>query len=408
MQSSFSGNLSLEEETLRPSSPRVRNGLIGGGLGLLLIALAIELLVGGGWASFVHSYLTSLAFFVSLSVGCLFFVALQHACRAGWSVAVRRVAELLAANILVLAVAFLPIVLTVLVGSPSLYGWADTDFVTDNALLMGKRAYLNGPFFAARSVVYFAVWAWLGWHFLTKSCEQDRSGNPELTVRMERISYPALLLFAATVTFAAFDWLMSLTPEWYSTIFGVYYFSGSVVGSLAAVILLLLGLQWAGHLREAVTTEHYHDLGKLLFGFVVFWGYIAFSQYLLIWYANIPEETSWYWVRQQGPWIGISLALLFGHLIVPFFGLLSREAKRCRWSLGFWSVWLLVFHWLDLYYLVMPHADRAGVPFRLTDVLCWAGMGLVYLFGLLRIAEGRSLVAVRDPRLAESLSFENV
>ena len=134
------------------------------------------------------------------------------------------------------------------------------------------------------------------------------SGDANLTLRMERVSYPALLLFAVTITFAAFDWIMSLTPHWYSTIFGVYYFAGAVVGFLAAVILALITLQKTGHLTSTVTLEHYHELGKLLFAFIVFWGYIAFSQYMLIWYANIPEETVWYLPRQKAEWITVSLS----------------------------------------------------------------------------------------------------
>ena len=268
---------------------------------MLALALVFGFMRGDTLHYFLHAYLVSFCFYLSISLGALFFVALQHASRAGWSVAVRRVAEIMAANTLVMAVLFLPILLPLLFGNTALYQWLDPAVVAADHVLAGKSAYLNLPFFVVRAVAFFAVWGGLVWYFWRRSLEQDDSGDANLTLRMERVSYPALLLFAVTITFAAFDWIMSLTPHWYSTIFGVYYFAGAVVGFLAAVILALITLQKTGHLTSTITLEHYHELGKLLFAFIVFWGYIAFSQYMLIWYANIPEETVWYLPRQQGP-----------------------------------------------------------------------------------------------------------
>ena len=236
----------------------------------------------------------------------------QHACRAGWSVTVRRLSELLAAPVPLLAV--------LRCRSSCRSCWARGRCTAGpirtrppaTSCSPHKAPYFNPVFFAARSAGYFLVWWLLARYFLLRSVEQDRSGDARLTLRMERLSGPALLLFFVTVTFASFDWLMSLDPWWSSTIFGVYYFSGAVVGFLAAVILLALLLQSAGRLTASVTVEHYHDLGKLLFAFVIFWGYIAFSQYLLIWYGNIPEETSWYLVRQTGGWAAVSLLAVVG------------------------------------------------------------------------------------------------
>jgi hypothetical protein len=419
-------------------------------LGLLGLA-GLSLGFGLGWArhdalrSFLHSYLMNYCYFLSLSLGALFFVALQHATRAGWSVTVRRLAELLAGNMPVLAVLFLPILVAVLQGSSSLYPWAHRDPQAGTSapgiaslslapgagdeLLRHKAAYLSPPFFAVRCVVYFAVWALLARFFLTRSLQQDRSGDVELTRRMERLSPAALLLLALTMTFASIDWLMSLEPEWFSTIYGLYYFSGAVVGFLAVLILAAMLLQAAGRLNvggisgfrdlkadsrrptaigeSLVTVEHYHDLGKLLFGFVIFWGYIAFSQYLLIWYANIPEETTWYLARQSGSWKWVALVLLFGHLLVPFFGLLSREVKRRRLLLGFWAVWLLVAHWIDLYWLVMPSLGPGELPFSFVDAACLLGIGGVYFAGVLLTTGSRALVPLGDPRLRESLAFRN-
>jgi hypothetical protein len=217
----------------------------------------------------------------------------------------------------------------------------------------------------------------------------------------------ALLLFAFTVTFASFDWLMSLSPRWFSTIFGVYFFSGAVVAFFAAIILAAMVLQLLGRLKTTVTIEHYHDLGKLLFAFVVFWGYIAFSQYLLMWYANIPEETGWYLVRQSGPWRWVALALLFGNLLIPFCGLLSRHVKRWKWSLAFWAAWLLAMHWLDLYWIIMPNLSPSALPLGAIDACLFLGIGGVYLAGLIHVAGQHPLLPIADPRLGESLAFEN-
>jgi hypothetical protein len=186
-----------------------------------------------------------------------------------------------------------------------------------------------------------------------------------------------------------------------------------VVAFFAAIILFAMALQIFGRLKTSITIEHYHDLGKLLFAFVIFWGYIAFSQYLLIWYANIPEETNWYLIRQTGPWVWVSLALLFGNLLIPFCGLLSRHAKRHKWSLAFWSVWLLAMHWLDLYWLIMPSLSvRTGthattLPFGPVDVCLFLGIGGIYVAGIIHVAGKHPLLPLADPRLEESLAFEN-
>ncbi len=393
---------------LEPAATRLLRVSAAVGGSALLLGFLLGLLGGRGFGHFFHAYLVSYLFYLSISLGALFFVALQHATRAGWSVSVRRVNEILAANMPLLAILFLPIMVSVLSGRQSIYPWANPVLAGRSELIQHKQAYLNVPFFVVRSAIYLAVWTLLARFFLTRSLQQDESGDPALTLRMERVSYPALLLLAATITFASFDWIMSLEPEWFSTIFGIYYFSGAAVGSLAVTILLLVLLQNAGKLTETVTVEHYHDLGKLLLAFVVFWGYIAFSQYMLIWYANIPEETTWYLDRQTSAWVGVSLGLLFGHLLVPFLGLLPREAKRRKAVLGFWAIWLLVFHWVDLYWLVMPSFDAYSLPLGLVDLCLLVGLGGLYLAGVLRIAGRRPLVPLKDPRLAEALAFENL
>jgi hypothetical protein len=353
------------------------------------------------------AYLLSLLFFLSISLGGLFFVAVQHLTRAGWSVVVRRMAELLAGNLVLLAALALVVVVPALAGSGVLYEWADQAHAHADAVIAAKQGYLNGPFFALRAAVYFGLWIVLARWYLGRSTAQDVSGDAELTSRMEKRSAPAMLLFALTATFAAFDFVMSLDPHWYSTIFGVYVFAGSVMAFCATLALTMMLTQASGRLRDVLTVEHYHDVGKLLFAFVFFWGYIAFSQFMLIWYANIPEETRWYRVRFDGGWLTLSLALLFGHFLVPFVGLLPRGAKRRKSLLAFWAVLLLVMHYVDLLWLIGPTAG-GGVSFGIIEVLCLAGVGGLYVAGFFVLARSRSLIPLRDPRLGESVAFENL
>ncbi len=287
-------------------------------------------------------------------------------------------------------------------------------------MVENKRPYLNAGFFLGRWVAYFSIWIGFGLFFWKLSNRQDRTGDPRLTRRMEMLAAPGTLIFALSLTFAAFDLIMSLDPVFYSTIFGVYYFAGCAVSVVALLILGTMGLQRAGYI-PAVSTEHLHDLGKLLFAFVFFWGYIAYSQYMLIWYANLPETT--YWMAARGlttdprmiefgnifAWMG--LVLLFAHLLIPFAALLSRHVKRNRFWLGFWAAWMLVIHWVDLYWLIWPVLGMTGVDHSILDlvlgVLCLVGVGSIFAGGLLRLLAHRSLVPVGDPRLSESLAFAN-
>jgi hypothetical protein len=408
MQENPRANVDDDRTRLSGPPPAASAALAAIGAIALVAGVALGWNGDGQLQAFSASYLVSYCFFLSISLGALFFVALQHLVRAGWSVAVRRLAELLAANTGCMAILFLPVLVPLLLGRTGLYAWANADLVAADAGLQWKEPYLNVPFFAVRAVVYFLVWVFLARFYLSHSTRQDESGDTALTRRMEKRSAVALILFGLSVTFASFDWLMSLEPHWFSTIYGLYFFAGAVVAFFAAMILVALALQKGGWLARSITTEHYHELGKLLFGFIVFWGYIAFSQYMLIWYANIPEETGWYVDRQSGPWAAVGLAMVFGHLLIPFFGLLSRESKRRRILLAAWAGWMLLFHWVDLYWLVMPTFAPKHLPFGLTDLCCFIAVGSLFLAGLSWIARGRALVPLKDPRLNESLAFENV
>ncbi len=375
-----------------------------GGL-VLVVAGVLGYLAEDHYAQFLHSYLVSYAFLLSLCLGGLFFTMVHHLVGATWFVVVRRVAERLAGGFPLMAVLFLPILVPLLMGNHHLYEWADHELVAGDHVLHGKAPYLNVPFFTIRAVIYFAIWIGVARFFINSSRRQDESGDPSLTVEMRKKAAPGIILFALSLTFAAFDWLMSLVPHWFSTIFGVYYFAGTMISLFAAMSLILMLLQERGRLQGIVTTQHYHDLGKYLFAFTFFWGYIAFSQYMLIWYADMPEETFWYDARQTGNWVAVSKFLVLFHFIIPFAGLLSRHTKRNVGGLAFFAILMLLMHWVDMYWLVMPTLHKDGIAFGMIDAACLVGLACVFVGGLIaRLKEGL-LAPVKDPYFEDSVQF---
>jgi hypothetical protein len=390
-------SIDVPERGLWTQLPRIGAGIGIAGLGLTW------LLGQADHAQAIHSYLVAFLFFLSLGLGGLFFVVLQFLVRAGWSVTVRRLAEHVMATLPIFAVLFIPIAL----GVHELYHWSHADAVAHDPILQHKAPYLDVGAFHLRAIAYFVVWSVIAVYYWRQSQRQDQMGAVSITRRLQVLSPLALIGYALTQTFASFDWLMSLDPHWFSTIFGVYFFAGSVVSILAVLILLAMALQRAGALRDLVTWEHFHDLGKLLLGFVVFWAYIAFSQFMLIWYANIPEETEFFAARWNTDWKGFSIFLAVGHFVLPFFFLLLRDVKRRRITLVAVSLWLLAMHYVDLYWLVMPNFHHEAPQLNPLDITALIGVGGVFLAVLANLMRRRPLIPVKDPRLAESLLFEN-
>ena len=276
-----------------------------------------------------------------------------------------------------------------------------------------KHAFLNKWFFTARIVAYFLIWGGMAWFFLSNSLKQDETGDKNLTSRMQAYSAPFMILFAVTLVFASFDLEMSLSALWFSTMFPVYFFTGAALSSLCVIMLTGLWLQRTGRITDEITIEHYHDLGKLLLGFIIFWGYIAFSQFMLIWYANMPEETFWYDLRINQPgWMTLSLILLIGHLFIPFFLLMGRGLRRNRQLLAISAVFILIMHWVDHYWLIMPQMNPAANEYTLSgvgiliDLTCTFGVIALYIALFCLIARNRPLVPLKDPRLGEALNHE--
>lgn len=387
------------------------SGLKNIALGMAVIGLGGAVATGGGplGKQFQHSYLTAFMWGLAIAAGAVWWVAIQHLVGARWSVVVRRVGELLAQALGLMAILVLPIIGPALAGNDVLYAWADHDYFHHNAFIAGKAPYFSVGFFAARMAFYFGFWTLLAGYYFKQSKKQDTTtGDKALTVKLGRASAPGLMGFALAVTFCAIDLVMTLDPVWFSTIFGVYYFATCVIMFHSTLALALMWLQSKGHLKKSVTAEHYHDIGKMMFGFTCFWAYIGFSQFMLIWYANIPEETHWYLDRFEGTWLDATLALAAVHFVVPFFGFMSRWMKRDTKKLRFWAFWLIAVCWLDMYWLVAPNLHHAGVAIGASDILAAIGVAGAMIAYVLQRAKGTNLVPTGDPRLEQSLAFQNI
>ena len=397
-----SARLSLrpEEVVLPDGHPLRRLPMLGGAVALVGL-LASAVLGRANPAQFFFSWMVAFLFFLSLAIGALYFVLIHYSVQAGWGVVLRRVGETVAAALPVFAILFVPLVF----GMQALFPWSRPDAGADH-LLQWKAPFLNTRFFLMRAAFYFAVWSALALYWYRGSRAQDASGDVRISLRLRRFSGPALLALALTQTFAAIDWIMSLTPKWYSTVFGVYFFSGALV-SFFALLALAAALLRNGPLRDVVSVEHLHDVGKLVFAFVCFWAYIAFSQFFLIWYGNLPEETGWYHVRLSGSWKALSAALALGHFVLPFLFLMGRTVKRRTAGLLMGAGWMLLMHLLDIYWLVMPSLHPEGARPGLVDAAALLAVGGVFAATVGWLLVRRPLVPLRDPRLAESLALEN-
>jgi len=375
------------------------------------IGIAFLVMSAIGYAAepeqFYFSYLIGWVFCLTLAIGALFFIFFQHLTRAEWSVVVRRIPEALTWIFPMLVVLGIPI----LFGMHDLYHWTH-EAIYDPAspeydeVLAGKRAYLNTPFWIVRVVLYFAAWTFVSYKLYTLSVRQDVNPETDIPARLRTVSAWGLPLTAVTTAFASYDLLMSTDPHWFSTIFGIYFFSGAFLAAICFITILSITFQQGGMLQGAVTEEHYHDLGKFMFGFVVFWAYIAFSQYMLIWYGGLPEETAWYRHRLAHGWGYHSAALTLGHFVIPFLLMLPRFVKRSVPLMSFWSISLLIMHWFDLHWIVAPVLHEHG-GFHWLDFACWIGLFSLTIGMVVYRLSRHALVPQNDPRLAESLRFEN-
>ncbi len=367
----------------------------------LAATFALGAAQGDGLRRLGFTYLTSYTYILSISLGALTFIPIMYVTKASWNIVVRRLAEVMAAVMPLLAVLAIPVILF----AGQVYGWADPQVAASPAMAH-KAAYFSRGAFILRWVIYFAIWSLYGLFFWRQSLGQDADGDVQRTLRLENYSGFSIMIGAVSIAMASFDLLMSLDPLWFSTIFGVYYWAGGFVSFFAVMTLVTFGLQNTGRMTRIVSPEHLHDYGKAMFAFTFFWGYIAFSQYMLYWYANIPEETNWFLERSREGWGKLGIALIFVAFALPFAGLISRFAKRSRKMLAFWAFWIIAAQWLNIFWVVMPGYSEHFV-FSIMDVTCFVGLAGVWLAAVTRLAMGHSLVPLKDPRLEASLRFEN-
>ncbi len=395
--------VALNEATVVVSARRViAPALIVGVLGLAGFILGAFLDPERAY----YGWLAAYAFALTIVLGALCLVMIGHAMHARWIIVVRRVAESVIATLPLFVLLFVPI----LFGMPKLYPWfPPLDHVTPHLRqnILKKEDYLNVPFWLIRAVVYFVIWIGLGFFLRRWSLKQDRDPDAAPLERAVRVSAVGLVFFGLALTWAAIDWIMSLSPEWVSTIFGAYVFAGGMFGAMGLLVILVWALERAGYLRGAVASAHYYALGRLCLVFTLLWAYFAYSQGFLIWIANLPSEVPFYIARTLTGWGWVFGLLVIGHFAIPFVALLMYRIKRRGGALAVVGAWMLLMHYADVAWLVLPALHHGQDGFHWSDFASLAAvLGLATAFGAWRLV-GHSVVPWRDPRLPVSLSYDS-
>ncbi len=372
--------------------------------GLISAVLGVVLTVAGFMMSgpdrFYQAYLVAYTFWMGVVLGSLALLMVQHLTGGAWGIVLRRPLEAVVRTLPFMAVLFLPIVL----GMHSLYHWTHAEVAANDPIVSQKVLYLNTQFFLVRQVLYFVIWSTMGYLLTKWSAEHDRTGDPWLLDKMERLSGGGLVVYFFTVTFAMVDWTMSVNPHWYSTIWGMLYIGGHGLSAFAFGITVLVMLSQTAPLNRVLTTHHFHDLGKFLFAFLMLWAYLSFSQFLIIWSANLPEEIPHYLGRWDNSWKYLSIFIVVGHFIVPYALLLSRDLKKNARKLRVIATWIIVARLADYYWHVAPEFHKDGFSFSLLDVALPLALGGIFISLFVSQLRGRSLLPVNDPGLEKALA----
>ena len=394
--------------------PRLANPMLPLGIGLAGIVLTlVGVFTGSGHEHATRlglSWLIGMTFWTGLTIGILLLVLIHHIFDAGWSTVLRRTHEHWLASFKWLAALFLPLVAIAWMHPGVIWPWTDHAAVGGDILYTKKSGFLSVTAFTLFSALFFASWIWLSYRLRKHSFAQDVDGSSEHTRSNRVTAAMGLPITALSLTFAAFYWLMSLEYHWFSTMYGVWFFASCVRGALALTTLLCIYLTWRGVLAGIFTKAHLLNLGNLMLAFTVFWAYVTFSQYFLIWNANIPEETFWYNVRETGNWWDVGMVLVFGHFLLPFLFFLQHPLKKKNGSMIFICVWILAIILLDFYYNILPSMKQGGhdgdpVNFHVTiwDVTAIVGIGGICFWAFFRSLASQRCIPVRDPRIIESL-----
>jgi hypothetical protein len=359
--------------------------------------------VAGGFADsdqFFRSYLVAFLFILGPSLGCLALMMVHNLSGGAWGLAVRRQMEAASSTMIFVAVLFVPIIF----GMHHIFEWTHADVVARDPVLIHKAPYLNATAFVIRAAVYFTIWCGLAWILTRMSKAQDSKPTKPDDPRFQNISGPGLVLYAFSITFASFDWVMSLNPHWYSTLMGLHFLVGNGLAAIAFTIMIAFVLSRSAAMSSVLSAEKFHDYGKLLLAFVMLWAYLSYSQFLIIWSGNLPEETPWYIMRFQGFWGVVAIALVVGHFALPYSLLLSRDLKRRASRLSLLAAFILVMRWVDLYWHVQPQFNEGRFAFHWMDVTAVAGLFGLWLAVFCWNLKGRSLLPVGDPYLKEALA----
>ncbi|PAW77239.1 MAG: hypothetical protein B9S32_12105 [Verrucomicrobia bacterium Tous-C9LFEB] len=399
--------MSDHSHTFTPPSPeRLTHDLdLVSKISLVVGVIALILSAVGGYCDRVqalHSYLFAFLYFYTIMAGAFFWTILHHAVDANWSVIVRRQFENIANLMGVMAIGFIPL----FIFREDIWKWTQPSELAHSVLLQEKHGYLNMPFFIVRLIFYFGFFTGAAYFYRKLSTAQDSDGSIVHSWRLRWWSPLSIIGFGLAITFSALDWLMALDYHWYSTMWGVYIFAGSAQSSMATCILIVFLLRKAGYLKP-LSGEHAHIMGKLLFAFTVFWAYIAFSQYMLIWYANIPEETVFFIKRNNGSWTYLSVFLVAGHFIFPFLYLLTQAVKKSWASLSVIAVWILFMHGVDHFWIIAPVVRPDGFSMRWTDFTSFIGLAGILVYVFIRILGSAGLFPARDPRLNDCIKLTN-
>ena len=372
-------------------------GMIAGVLG---VVLAVAGYFMSGPDRFYQAYLIAYTFWMGVILGSMALLMVQHLSGGVWGIVLRRPFEAALRTLPVMTVLFLPIVF----GMHSLYEWSHADAVANDPILQAKAPYLNTRFFLIRQVIYFVIWNAMAFMLTRWSAEHDRTGAPALLDRLGRISGAGLVIYFLTVTFAMVDWTMSVNPHWFSTIWGMLYIGGQGLSAFAFGICVLVMLSQTAPLNRVLTTHHFHDLGKFLFAFLMLWAYLSFSQFLIIWSANIPEEIPHYLDRWDNSYKYLSIFIIVGHFIVPYALLLSRDLKKNAAKLRVVAIWIICARVADYYWHVAPEFHKDGFSFSLLDIALPIALGGIFISIFVSQLAGRSLLPVNDAGLEKALT----
>ncbi|HXG88482.1 MAG TPA: hypothetical protein VNJ02_09120 [Vicinamibacterales bacterium] len=384
------------------SPPESIGGLqrLGMGVGLFGFVLTIVGFVLSGQEKFFQAYLVAYTFWFGIILGSMALLMVQHLSGGAWGIVIRRPLEAVVRTMPIMAVLFIPIVL----GIHDLYHWSHADVAANDPIIAQKAAYLNTPFFIARQVIYFVIWIAMSTLLTRYSAEQDRTGDPGLVRKLSILSGAGLVIYSLTVTFAMVDWTMSINPHWYSTMWGPLYMAGQGLSAMAFAIVIVIMLSQTAPLNHVITHHHLHDLGKFLFAFLMLWAYLSFSQFLIIWSANVVEEIPHYLIRWEDGYQWLSGFIIIGHFIVPYVLLLSRDVKRDWKRLRVIALWILFARIVDYYWHVAPEFHKEGLSIGLLDLATPLAIGGIFLALFAANLKGRSLLPVNDPGLPKALA----